>query len=108
MFEELGGVLMLRGRYDEAGEQLEAAARFAKGSFAKAKIGNKLGELAFKRGDMEGAIEYFERGPARAGQVGAAQSRRAVVDGAQGGSEPGVAYGIPDMVRASQATTAAR
>ncbi|HEY4312328.1 MAG TPA: response regulator [Pirellulales bacterium] len=58
--EELGGVLMLRGRYEEAGWQLAAAATVAEGSFAKAQIRNKLGELAFKRGDMEGAIESFE------------------------------------------------
>jgi two-component system sensor kinase len=58
--EELGGVLMLRGRYDEAGEQFEAAAAVANGSFSKAQIRNKLGELAFKRGDMEGAIDCFE------------------------------------------------
>ena len=58
--EELGGVLMLRGRYDEAGEQLQAAAEVADGNFAKAQISNKLGELAFKRGDMEGALDSYE------------------------------------------------
>lgn len=60
--EELGVVLMLRGRYDEAGEQLAAAAAVAEGVLARAQISNKLGELAFKRGDMEGSIESFESG----------------------------------------------
>ena len=60
--EELGGVLMLRGRYDEAGQELEAAEVVAEGTFLKARIRSKLGDLAFKRGDMEGAIEYFEAG----------------------------------------------
>ena len=56
----LGEVLMLRGRYDAAGEKLEAAAAMADGTLAKAQIRGKLGELAFRRGDMEQAIECFE------------------------------------------------
>jgi signal transduction histidine kinase/CheY-like chemotaxis protein len=58
--EAVGEVLMLAGRYDQAGEKFEAAAALAEGTFAQAKIRNKLGELAFKRGDMEGAIACFE------------------------------------------------
>ncbi len=56
----LGEVLMLRGRYDAAGAKLEAAAAMADGTLAKAQIRGKLGELAFRRGDMEQAIEGFE------------------------------------------------
>jgi two-component system sensor kinase len=58
----LGEVLLLRGRYDEAGKKYNAAAEFAKGPLAQAEIRGKLGELAFKRGDMEQAIHDFERG----------------------------------------------
>ena len=50
--EGLGDVLMLRGRYDAAGELFETAARWPKATFAEAQIHGKLGELAFKRGDM--------------------------------------------------------
>ena len=56
----LGDVLLLRGRYDEAGHTFEAAAALAEGPFAQAQIRGKLGEVAFKRGDMERSIECFE------------------------------------------------
>ncbi len=55
-----GDVLMLRGCYDEAGTKYEAAAAVAEGTLARAEIGGKLGELAFKRGNMEQAIACFE------------------------------------------------
>ena len=58
----LGDVLMLRGRYVDAGELFEKAALLAEGSFAQAQIRSKLGELAFKRGDVELAISHFEAG----------------------------------------------
>ncbi|MCC7084349.1 MAG: response regulator [Pirellulales bacterium] len=58
--EALGEVLLLAGRYDQAGEKFEAAAELAEGTYAQAQIRNKLGELAFKRGDMEQSIECFE------------------------------------------------
>jgi tetratricopeptide (TPR) repeat protein len=58
--EALGEVLMLRGQYDSAGTMLEEASVLAEGTFAKAQIRGKQGELAFKRGDMEGAISCFE------------------------------------------------
>ena len=51
--EGLGDVLMLRGRYDEAADCFQRAAELGDGEFAKAKIQGKIGELAFKRGDME-------------------------------------------------------
>lgn len=56
----LGETLMLRGRYDDAGKKFEEAALVADGPFAAANIRNKLGELAHKRGDMEGAISAFQ------------------------------------------------
>lgn len=59
--EGLGDVLMLRGRYAEAAAQTESARELAEGEFAKAQIGGKLGELAFKRGDVKTAMEAIER-----------------------------------------------
>ncbi len=66
--EGLGDVLLLRGRYDEAAEVLEAAAELAEGSYAQAQIRGKLGELAFKRGDMESATTAFEQALRRLGR----------------------------------------
>jgi signal transduction histidine kinase/DNA-binding response OmpR family regulator len=60
--EGLGDTLMLRGRYDSAGELFESAAAVANGSYAKAEILGKLGELAFKRGAMSTAIDHFVDG----------------------------------------------
>jgi len=56
----LGEVLMLRGCYPEAKEALEAAATLAQGDFERAQIKGKLGELDFKQGNMESAIDAFE------------------------------------------------
>ncbi len=58
--EGLGDVLMLRGRYDEAASRLEQAAPLADGRYAQARIRGKLAELAFKRGDMNGAVGEYE------------------------------------------------
>jgi signal transduction histidine kinase/DNA-binding response OmpR family regulator/tetratricopeptide (TPR) repeat protein len=60
--EGLGDALMLRGRYDAAGEMFKSAAGLAQGAYAKAQILGKLGELAFKRGDMSTAIDDFNSG----------------------------------------------
>jgi signal transduction histidine kinase/CheY-like chemotaxis protein/tetratricopeptide (TPR) repeat protein len=60
--EGLGDVLMLRGRYREAAGLFESAMSLAEGRFAKAQIQGKLGELDFKRGDMEAAIHNFVAG----------------------------------------------
>ena len=60
--EGLGDALMLRGRYDSAGELFKAATTVAEGDYAKAEILGKLGELAFKRGDMSTAIDDFTDG----------------------------------------------
>ncbi|MFL5245247.1 MAG: response regulator [Gemmataceae bacterium] len=59
--EGLGDVLMLRGRYDEAARKTEEARELAEGDIAKAQIEGKLGELAFKRGDLKTAMEAIER-----------------------------------------------
>jgi two-component system sensor kinase len=59
--EGLGDVLMLRGRYEEAASRTEQARELAEGEVAKAQIEGKLGELAFKRGDMKTAMEAIER-----------------------------------------------
>jgi PAS domain S-box-containing protein len=59
--EGLGDVLMLRGKYEEAAAQLEVAAQLADDIVDKAEIGGKLGELAFKRGDVATASEEVER-----------------------------------------------
>jgi PAS domain S-box-containing protein len=58
--EGLGEVLMLRGRYPETAEQLEAALALAREDMARAQIEGKLGELAFKRGDVQGAQARIE------------------------------------------------
>jgi two-component system sensor kinase len=60
VLQELGQVLLLRGRYDAAGQKFQSAAVLVEGTFAQAQIRGKLGELAFKRGDMEHSIECVE------------------------------------------------
>ncbi len=57
----LGEVVMLRGRYEEAARHLSAAGELAEHVLAKGQIESKLGELAFKQGDMEQAIKCLER-----------------------------------------------
>ena len=59
--ERLGEVCMLRGRYDEATQEFEAALELAQDGLAQAEIEGKLGELAFKRGDIGGATTRIER-----------------------------------------------
>jgi two-component system sensor kinase len=61
ILEGLGDVLMLRGCYDASAELFEEAAGLVAGRFAQAQIRGKLGELAFKRGDMETATRSFEQ-----------------------------------------------
>ena len=53
--EGLGDVVMLQGRYDEAAVLFRQAKSLAEGRHAEAQIEGKLGELAFKRGDIESA-----------------------------------------------------
>ena len=59
--EGLGDVLMLRGRYPEATEQLEWARGLADDDTALARIEGKLGEVAFKQGDMQQAVARIEQ-----------------------------------------------
>ena len=58
--EGLGDVVMLRGEYDRASDLFRRAAQLADDEFARAKVQGKIGELAFKRGDMESATLSFE------------------------------------------------
>jgi two-component system sensor kinase len=60
--EGLGDVLMLQGRYDEARLQFEQAGSLAADVAVRARVESKLGELAFKRGEMEAAMGCIERG----------------------------------------------
>lgn len=60
ILQGLGDVLMLRGNYAGSAELFERAAALAESQFDRAEIKGKLGELAFKRGDMEAATQSFE------------------------------------------------
>jgi signal transduction histidine kinase/tetratricopeptide (TPR) repeat protein len=60
--ELTGDVLMLRGRYEQAAGQFERARSLAGRSHERAEIEGKLGELAFKRGDVGTASERLEAG----------------------------------------------
>ena len=60
--ELTGDVLMLRGRYQEAAGHFEQARSLAEQPRDRAKIEGKLGELAFKRGDVRRASERLEAG----------------------------------------------
>ena len=61
--EALGDVLTLKGSYEEATNELEAALSFANSDVERAGLRGKLGNVAFKRGDhrrarteLEGAV----------------------------------------------------
>ena len=60
--EGLGDVAMLQGRYAEAACYFKSAGTHAKTPFEEAQIEGKLGEVAFKSGDMESAAHAFEHG----------------------------------------------
>jgi eukaryotic-like serine/threonine-protein kinase len=57
----LGEVLMLLGRYAEARPCFERACDASHGDLAKAEMEGRLGELAFKQGDMIASSERLER-----------------------------------------------
>lgn len=59
--EGLGDTLMLRGRYDEAQRYLQTAASLAGDAVERAQLQGKLGELAFKRGDVRAASVAVEQ-----------------------------------------------
>ena len=49
-----------RGRYEEATREFEAALHLAQDPMAQAEIEGKLGEVAFKRGDIKTATTWIE------------------------------------------------
>ena len=57
--EGLGEVQMMLGHYDEAQTSFLIAKQLAWSSFETAKIQGKLGELAFKRGEMHSSHEHL-------------------------------------------------
>ncbi|HXI55125.1 MAG TPA: ATP-binding protein [Polyangia bacterium] len=59
--EGLGDILLLRGQYDPALEELGVARQLAAGAFDRARLEGKLGDLAFKRGDIENACHSIEK-----------------------------------------------
>jgi two-component system sensor kinase len=59
--EGLGNVLMLRGRYEQAAAEFQVALTLTEGDVGRALVEGKLGELAFKRGDVKSAAERIER-----------------------------------------------
>jgi signal transduction histidine kinase/tetratricopeptide (TPR) repeat protein len=77
--EGLGDVLMLRGRYDEAAERFEQARSLCASDTSRAQIDGKLGDLAFKRGDVAMASHALERGLRLLGRLVPAGSVAALV-----------------------------
>ncbi|MCA9601675.1 MAG: ATP-binding protein [Polyangiales bacterium] len=67
ILEGLGDVALLRGRYQDGAKLLSEAATLASDEDDRARIHGKRGELAFKRGDVDGAIEAIETGLATLG-----------------------------------------
>ena len=67
--EGLGDILMLRGRYEPAKEQFLAAEELADGNDALARLAGKLGELAFKQGNVAEASTAIERGLVMMGRI---------------------------------------
>jgi two-component system sensor kinase len=59
--EALADVLLMRGSYDEAGARLSQARALGESAVEQAAIEGKIGELAFKRGDVRGACDALER-----------------------------------------------
>jgi signal transduction histidine kinase/tetratricopeptide (TPR) repeat protein len=66
--EGLGDVLLLRGKYDEAGAWFAQARGVARSPLARAAIEAKAGELDFKRGDAGAASTALERALALLGR----------------------------------------
>jgi two-component system sensor kinase len=61
VLESLGDVVTSRGHYQEAEELFQAAEKIAANPRQSASIAGKRAALAFKRGDMEGAINEYDR-----------------------------------------------
>jgi signal transduction histidine kinase len=62
IFEGLGEILLLRGHYEEAEEYFRAVLNLASNNLDKAQVKGKLGELAFKRGNVGDASKSVEEG----------------------------------------------
>jgi signal transduction histidine kinase/tetratricopeptide (TPR) repeat protein len=58
--EGLGDIFMLRGLYDDAEPRFRFAATLAPDALTGARIAGKIGELAFKRGDVRAGTEALE------------------------------------------------
>jgi signal transduction histidine kinase/tetratricopeptide (TPR) repeat protein len=58
----LGNVLMLRGRYEEAQQQLELAQSLASDRVEQARTWARVGELSFKRSNMSEGYAALEKG----------------------------------------------
>src|SRR3954464_9958776 len=56
----LGDVLMLQGRYDDAARCFTVALEVAPGPVERAAIALRLGELAFKRGEVPESVNHLE------------------------------------------------
>ncbi|MCI5065428.1 AAA family ATPase [bacterium] len=67
VLEGLGDVAMLQGFYTKAEGFLRDARDRAEGEFSVACIQEKLGQLAFKRGDMARAVQEYSLGLANLG-----------------------------------------
>jgi two-component system sensor kinase len=62
ILEALGQLLMLRGHYDESAKRFEAARALANDDISVARIEGQLGELVFRRDDLDGAGRHIEAG----------------------------------------------
>ena len=60
VYSSFADVTMLDGRYDQAEEWLDQASAFAETGIEKAHAVLAKGELEFKRGNKEGAVDCFE------------------------------------------------
>lgn len=59
--EQLGDVLMMRGRYDKANQQFQTARSLANDNVTFARIDGKRGALCFKQGEMAHSIKHYEQ-----------------------------------------------
>jgi tetratricopeptide (TPR) repeat protein len=74
--EDLGAILMVRGAYEESARWLDEARSLVPPGERAAEIESKIGELAFKRGDVRTGAASIERAIL---MVGGRVPRRAIV-----------------------------
>lgn len=74
--EDLGAILMVRGAYEESARWLDEARSLVPPGDRAAEIESKIGELAFKRGDVRTGAASIERAIR---MVGGRVPRRAIV-----------------------------